>query len=504
MKFVFLENTLYATIRQNKKLAEKRSPVFEQNRFAKFLIYFMVAFWLAYLVMFGVMLPLIFEKAFPAMEPYHIMNRGLLILLVIDFGLRMWTQPTPSQEVKPYLLMPVRRSKLVSAFLLQSGLDTYNLIWMALLLPFGFLTVIRFYGFLGLFTYMLGCWLLFLINNYWTQLCKTLMGEHLLWLFLPLGLYALLAVVEFLPDGHLISTFTMNLGEGFIMGSAWAFVFTLLLLITLFLVNQKVQCALIRQELGRVKDTKMKRVSEYRFLDRFGEIGDYLRLELKLNARNKTVRGQMRMGAIMMLFFIAISYFSDIYDGQMMENFVCGYCYMVMGLINLAQVMTYEGNYLDGLMARKEIIYNLLRAKYYFNCLLTLIPFLLLMALVFKGTLPLMKSVGYYLFTIGPMFCMVMQLAVFNKKTMPLNTSAMKTNKGNSVAQGLLTSTAMFLPCMVGTACEDFLPEGTGYYVLAVFGLVFVIFHQWWLKNIYHRFMKRRYANMEGYRSTRD
>jgi hypothetical protein len=205
----------------------------------------------------------------------------------------------------------------------------------------------------------------------------------------------------------------------------------------------------------------------------------------------------------MMLFFIAISYFSDIYDEQMMKNFVCGYCYMVMGLINLAQVMTYEGNYLDGLMARKEIIYNLLRAKYYFNCLLTLIPFLLMMVLVFKGKLPIMKSVGYYLFTIGPTFCLVMQLAVFNKKTMPLNSSAMKTNKGNSVAQGLLTSIAMFLPCMVGTACEDFLPEGIGYYVLAAVGLVFVIFHEWWLKNIYRRFMKRRYANMEGFRSTR-
>jgi hypothetical protein len=504
MKFVFLKNTLYATIKQNKKLAEKRNPMFEQNRFAKVLIYFMVAFWLAYLVMFGVMFPFIFEGTCPAMEPYHIMNRGLLIILLLDFGLRLWVQPTPSQEVKPYLLMPVRRSALVRTFLLQSGLDTFNLFWMALFLPFGFLTIIRFYGFLGLFTYLLGCWLLIVTNNYWTQLCKTLTGEHTAWLALPLGLYALLAVVEFVPDGHLISTFTMNLGEGYILGSAWAFLLTLAGLVAIFLINQKVQCSLIRQELGHVKDTKMKRVSEYRFLDRFGEIGDYLRLELKLTARNKTVRSQMRMGAIMMLFFIAISFFSDVYDGQMMTNFVCGYCYVVMGLINLAQVMTYEGNYLDGLMARKEIIYNLLRAKYYFNCLLTLIPFLLMMVLVFKGKLPIMKSVGYFLFTIGPTFCMVMQAAVINKKTMPLNATAMKTNKGSSMAQGLITSTAMFVPYLVGTACEDFLPEGVGYYVLAAFGLVFVITHEWWLKNIYRRFMKRRYVNMEGYRSTRN
>jgi hypothetical protein len=96
-----------------------------------------------------------------------------------------------------------------------------------------------------------------------------------------------------------------------------------------------------------------------------------------------------------------------------------------------------------------------------------------------------------------------MQAAVINKKTMPLNVSAMKGNKGNSMAQGLLTSATMLLPYLFGMACEDFLPEGVGYYALAAVGLVFVIFHEWWLKNIYRRFMKRRYANMEGYRSTR-
>lgn len=36
---------LLSIIRQNQKLAAKRNPAFDRNRFAKFLIYFMVAFW---------------------------------------------------------------------------------------------------------------------------------------------------------------------------------------------------------------------------------------------------------------------------------------------------------------------------------------------------------------------------------------------------------------------------------------------------------------------------
>ncbi len=48
---------LFTIIRRNEKLAAKRSPMFDKNRFAKFLIYFMVAYWAALLLFMGVTLP---------------------------------------------------------------------------------------------------------------------------------------------------------------------------------------------------------------------------------------------------------------------------------------------------------------------------------------------------------------------------------------------------------------------------------------------------------------
>ena len=47
----------------------------------------------------------------------------------------------------------------------------------------------------------------------------------------------------------------------------------------------------------------MKHVSEYKFLDRYGDVGEYLRLELKLCFRNKTVKTQFRMGFIQFCHF---------------------------------------------------------------------------------------------------------------------------------------------------------------------------------------------------------
>ena len=101
---------LLSIIRQNQKLAAKRNPAFDRNRFAKF---FNLLLWSLFgqhtSSLSGVMLSFAFEDIFPSMEPYHIMNQGLIYLLILDFLLRFMLQPAMSQEIKPYLLMPVKK-----------------------------------------------------------------------------------------------------------------------------------------------------------------------------------------------------------------------------------------------------------------------------------------------------------------------------------------------------------------------------------------------------------
>lgn len=57
---------LFTIIRRNEKLAAKRSPMFDKNRFAKFLIYFMVAYWAALLLFMGVTLPQLLNRQLQA------------------------------------------------------------------------------------------------------------------------------------------------------------------------------------------------------------------------------------------------------------------------------------------------------------------------------------------------------------------------------------------------------------------------------------------------------
>ena len=493
---------LYKIIKQNQKLAEKRNPAFETNRFAKFLMYFMIVYWAALFLFMGVMLPFMLEDIVPNMEPYHIMNQGILYIMAADFLMRFIGQPSVSQEIKPYLLMPVKRKKLISLLLLRSGLDKYNFLWFFVYVPFAFLTVIRFYGFGGMFLYLLGMWLIFVFNNYWYLICKLLLGEKTIWLLLPVCVFGALGAAEFLIDGLPISRFTMDLGEGFIEGNPLSFLFVLACIGVMFFINLKLQQQMIYNEISKKEDTKIKRVSEYKFLDKYGEVGEYLRLEIKLITRNKTVKSQFRMGLIVMFAFSFLLAFTDVYDGSM-SRFICLYNYAVLPIMTLGQVMSFEGNYIDGLMSRKESIFNLLRAKYYLTNLIILVPFFIMMFPIAKGKITLLMAIAYLVFTMGFVFFILLQLAVYNTRTLPLNANLMKGNKGGNWIQSVVMSLCFFIPLMFDSILLAIFSQEVANIIFIVIGGGFILTHNLWIKNIYKRFMKRRYKNMEAFRATR-
>lgn len=495
---------LFNELRKQGKLAAKRHPMYEKNKFGKFFMYLMSAFWIGYLIFFGVSFAFMFRESAPNMEPYHLMNKGLLFVLVFDFMLRFPFQKTPTQEVKPYLLLPVKRNRILDFLLLRSGLHTFNIIWLFLFLPFAiFTTIPTFYGIWGIITYGLGIYLLMLFNNYWFLLCRTLMSERIWWILLPILVYGILAILEFTLEDHPISTFTMNLGEGFIEGNMLAFIGIILAVTCMWLINRLVMTKVVYTEISKVEDTKVKNISDYKFLEKYGEVGEYFRLELKMLLRNKRTKSSLRsIGVIVILFSVALSFF-DVYDGTFMKNFIAIYNFAVFGMVILVQIMSYEGNYLDGLMSRKESIFSLLKAKYYFYTLSILVPFILLIPAIVMGKLTLLSCLSYAFFTSGVIYFILFQLAVYNNKTVPLNEGLSGRQSSGTGFQSLVSFGCFGVPLILLFSLKSLFGETIALWILLIVGIVFTFTSQLWIKNAYKRFMKRRYKNMEGFRDTK-
>ena len=411
---------LFLELRRHGKLAEKRHPMYEKSKFGKFWMYFMSVFWAGYLIFFGTTFAFAFDGG--AKEAYHVMNSGLIFILALDFLLRLPFLKTPTQEVKPYLLLPIKRSRLIDFLLLRSGLNSFNLLWLFLFVPFAIITVTKFYGIGGVLTYCIGIWLLIVFNNYWYLLCRTLMDERIWWVLLPIVVYGGIAAALFVQDDSPLFGFFIDLGEGFITGNILTFICVLVAISLMWFINRSIMQKLVYNELNKTEDTtvQVKTVSEYKFLDRYGEIGEYIRLELKLLLRNKVCRKSLySVTAIVLIFSLTIS-FSDIYDGGSRDFFVL-YNYIIFGILFLSPLMSYEGNYIDGLMSRKESIYSLLRSKYILYSIALIIPFVLMIPGMVTGKVSVLECTAWIIFVPGAVYFCLFQLAVYNNKTLDLN-----------------------------------------------------------------------------------
>ena len=184
-----------------------------------------------------------------------------------------------------------------------------------------------------------------------------------------------------------------------------------------------------------------------------------------------------------------------------MKSFICLYEYIILGLMTLVGIMCFEGNYIDGLMSRRESIYDLLCAKYYFNSIILLVPFLTVLPLTIIGKISIWMNLGYLFFTIGVIYPCIFQLAVYNKESIPLNQKLI--GKQGNMMQQIVAIAALVLPLGIERISVLLVGPVWGYAPLVLLGIVGLYTHKLWLRNIYNRFMKRRYLLMDGFRNSR-
>ena len=487
---------LYKLLRKNINLSYRRSPAFEQNRWAKVLMGFGGLMFILYLILYGVIIGM------AADGEAGTLITTMVIILPIDFLLRFIFQTTPSMMVKPYILLPISRYSAIECFLISSHLSGFNFLWLGLFVPFAIIVLCAGAPFVTTLYVVLLAQLLIIINSQIYLFFRTLINRNVLWIIPGLLLYC----IPFIPA--LITMSTKSLDHTFDLiqkynTAWWLLPLILLVLCGLFMVNRHFQFKYVYEEISKQKEKQLRKVSQFAFFNRFGIIGEYLKIELKSNLRNKTMKQRCIMSLALVVMFSCLIAYTSTYDNPIMTNFWCLYCFSIYGLTALIKIMGQEGNYISLLMTQRENILSLLKAKYWFYCVVLVIPFLIMLPAVFEGKFTLLMLFAYMFLVAGLIHFIIFQLAVYNKQTIPLQLKM--TGKGNfeNGVQIVIELAALILPGLsVGLGYLTVGMTAT-YIFMCVLGLGFIVTYPWWIRNIYNRMMKRRYENIEGFLSTK-
>jgi len=107
-----------------------------------------------------------------------------------------------------------------------------------------------------------------------------------------------------------------------------------------------------------------------------------------------------------------------------------------------------------------------------------------------------------FFYTVGPIYFLIFQNAAYNKTYLNLFESGMMNWKGQSGNMLAITMITMFIPVILILIIHSIWGENTVCLFMLITGLAFTLTVKIWLKGIYKRFLKRRYKNMEGFRSS--
>lgn len=492
---------LFRLLRKNAKLSEKRHPMFEANQYGKVLGYLAIGILAMEFIFLGTFLGWTAAKEDEAELIFFVIP----FLLIIDFGGRFAVQQTPLMLVKPYLLTPLSKYTAIECFLITQVLDLGNFFWMTFTLPYAFIVWCGGVSIWGVLAMLLLLHLMVVVNSQWYLLVRTLVNQSLFWWALPALFYGLLfGPFLILPD-KMVDQYGDFLDDTLsaYAFSWWSFALFALLFTVLFLINRKLQMSLIYNEVSKVEKTNLKRVSEFKTLNRFGEIGEFLKLEIKSTMRNKAIRTRFIQGICFITFFSLMISFSDIYSGSFSRNFLCLYAFVFFGATNLTKVMCPEGNYIDLLLVHEENILKLLSAKYYYYSAILLLPFLLMLPTIITGQISILMILAYLLTALGPIYCMLFQLAIINKDTLPLNEKVTGKNQMDNKWQAILSMVTMFAPIIFVFLIEAIFSTTMAYSILIGMGLAFIVSEPLWMRNIYERMMKNKYKNLEGFHASR-
>ncbi len=486
---------LFKLLRANNKLSYRRSPAFEQSQWAKLLMYIGGGIFAIYLIIYGAIIGFAAEGEAGSIIAF------MILILPIDFLLRFIFQTTPAMMVKPYILMPISRFTAIECFLASSHVSGYNLLWLAMFIPYAIVAIAGGAGFFSVLYVLLVSELLIILNSQVYLFFRTLVNRSVLWMLPALLLYA----APFLPlliDKKWLNRELDLLQE---VGAAWWMLPLVLALIAgMFFVNRHFQFKYVYEEISKKKESELKRVSSFSFFNRFGIVGEYLKLELKSNLRNKVMRQRTIMSLSLVIVFSLLIAYTDVYDNPMMTNFWCLYCFAIYSVTSLIKIMGQEGNYIDLLMTRRESILSLLKAKFWFYAAVLVVPFVIMLPAVFTGKFTLLMLFAYMLLTGGFIHFVIFQLAVYNKQTLPLQQKV--TGKGNieNGMQIVIELVALLGPGIIVGVGYLLVGMTYTYLFMCALGLAFILTYPLWLRNVYNRMMQRRYDNLDGFHSTRE
>lgn len=437
-------------------------------------------------------------KFLPDKEVITAFNGIILYYFALEFLMRLQLQELPTLAVVPYLHLNIPKQKLVTFLNLRALISPFNLLPILLFFPFSILNISEEFGSYACIMYLLGILSLTTFNNYMALYVKRLSIVNI-WMVIGGGSFlVLLALLEYKK------VFSISSLSNTVFHTIAIYPSTGFLLIATGLLMYMINSSYLKNNLyiEELKSGLQKKSStDYPFIDRFGDTGTLVALEIKLILRNKRPRATAMKGLILLMYGFLI-YKQRAIDENQFGMMLFAALFMTGNLITIyGQFMFgWQGAEFDGILAGKTDMRTFIKAKF---LLLSLSATFLTIVISIYGLMSwkiLALQFAAYLYNIGIGTVIVLYFATRNVKRVDLSKGASFNWQGVSASSMVMALPLLLLPYLIYLPLAFLLNPLWGLAGVGLMGIAGLLSRPFWINFLVTSFKKRKYTIAAGFR----
>lgn len=478
-----------------------RSASLGKNLGLKILLIFLALYFAGIFLLLGIGLYPLLQEFFPGEDPLRVVNRFVLIWLFFELTFRFMLQTLPVLDIKPLMLLPFKRRKVVNFVLVKSLYSFYNFLPLFIIIPFGVFNIYKEeYPVSGILGWMLTAISLSLCVNFINFIIKKKFTENLKALLPVLILIGILAGLEYFQVFG-ISRYFGNLMD-LVVINPYLSLFPLLLVMLLFKWNQYNLEKKFYLDAGLKEKTATTDTRDFQWTRKFGKIAPFLQLDLKLIWRNKRPKTTIYM-SLLLLGYGLIFYPNDGYHDMPAFFVFVGIFITGIFMINFGQfIPAWDASYYPMIMAQNIPLKEYLASKAGLITFSVIVMTILATPYVYFGWNILLINLVCALYNIGVNVPVLLYAGSFNKKKIDLDKSPFMNYQGTGATQWLVSIPLMILPIFLFWLLNKFVGFEAALIFLSGLGISGLLLRSFllnWLAGIYQ---KRKYAMINGFKQT--
>lgn len=432
-------------------------------------------------------------------DPFTIVNKYMIYYVVIDLVFRYMLQKMPVTNIKPLLYLPFNKSQIVNFSIGKTIASYFNWSHAFFFIPFSIVLLMNDYNPLGVIGWHIGMIAIIYSNNFINILVNNKDSIF----------YPTVAVIGVLAGCQYFEIFDITVYTApffdMLYSSPWFAIVLWLIAIGLYYIAFKHFKKNLYLDAGLATKHSVARTEDYTWLNRFGNLGTFLKNDIKLIRRNK--RSKMAVIASVIFIFYGLLFFTgavEVYDGPIWRIFA-GIFISGGFLFSFGQfVPSWDSSYYPLMMSQNIKYKEYLNSKWYLIVIATVISTLLASFYLFFGIDAYLAVLVGAVYNIGVNSYVVLLAGAYTRTPIDL-TSAKKAfgdKQSFNLKTLLLTMPKLILPLIIYALGHYLINPTAGYIFVTLAGILGFAFKGFVFKKIEQIYKKEKYKTLLAYKQT--